>query len=74
MEQIAWYGEHNIELLCWEVLAKGLMAKEDLWEESSVESTKFYCQVGEGSDEWRLQRIQRAYCHKENYRRRNVAI
>lgn len=73
-DQIAWYAEHDIELLCWEVLAKGFMAKESLWQEHEVDPDTFYSPTEEGSDEWRLQRIQRAYCNKENYRRRDVAV
>lgn len=73
-EQISWYAEHEIELLCWEVLAKGFMAKEHLWKEDEIDPTTFYSPVEEGSDEWRNQRIQRAYCHEENYRRRDVAV
>lgn len=74
LEQIDWYDENKIELLCWEVLAKGFMAKPDLWPKEEVDSSTFYTPVEEGSDEWRIQRIQRAYCHDENYRRRDVAI
>merc|ERR1739844_406190 len=31
-------------------------------------------EVTKGSEEWRVQRIQKAYCNPENYRRRNLAI
>merc|ERR1712242_200809 len=34
----------------------------------------FNIPVVRGSDEWRIQRIQKAYCHPENYRRRDLAI
>ena len=74
LEQIDWYDNNNIELLCWEVLAKGFMAKSDLWPKEEVDSSTFFTAVEEGTDEWRIQRIQRAYCHDENYRRRDVAI
>lgn len=74
IKQIEWYEDNNIELICWEVLAKGFMAKADLWPEEEVDSSTFFSPVEEGSDEWRKQRIQRAYCHAENYRRRDVAL
>lgn len=74
LEQIEWYQEKRIELFCWEVLAKkGFMAKPDLWPEHEVDPFTFDSPVEIGSDEWRVQRIQSAYCHAENYRRRNVA-
>ena len=56
------------------VLAKGFMAKEDLWCEEDVDPSTFDAPVERGTDEWRLQRIQKAYCNPENYRRRNLAI
>ena len=56
------------------VLAKGFMAKSDLWPEHEVDPAAFDMPVVRGSDEWRVQRIQKAYCHTENYRRRNLAI
>jgi len=71
---IAWYEANNIELLCWEVLAKGFMANENLWPQSEVDCTTFDDPVERGTDEWRLQRIQKAYCNDENYRRRDLAI
>jgi aryl-alcohol dehydrogenase-like predicted oxidoreductase len=73
-QQIQWYEENNVELLCWEVLAKGFMAKPDLWKEEDVDPSTFDDPVEIGSNEWRLQRLQKAYCHPENYRRRRVAI
>lgn len=71
--QIDWYEANDVELVCWEVLAKGFMAKEDLWPEDEVCEPSLECPVERGSDQWRVQRIQRAYCHSENYRRRNLA-
>ena len=56
------------------VLAKGFMAKEDLWTEDEVDESSFDKPVIKGSDEWRLQRIQKAYCNAENYRRRDLAV
>lgn len=73
-EEIDWYQDRGIELLCWEVLAKGFMAKSDLWPEHEVDPATFSAPVTRGSDEWRLQRIQRAYCNSENYRRRHLAV
>eukprot|EP00551_Chaetoceros_affinis_P007628 CAMPEP_0203665414 /NCGR_PEP_ID=MMETSP0090-20130426/2620_1 /ASSEMBLY_ACC=CAM_ASM_001088 /TAXON_ID=426623 /ORGANISM="Chaetoceros affinis, Strain CCMP159" /LENGTH=402 /DNA_ID=CAMNT_0050528947 /DNA_START=1186 /DNA_END=2394 /DNA_ORIENTATION=+ len=72
--EIQWYADNGVELLCWEVLAKGFMAKEDLWQQNEVDPSTFHAPVVKGSDEWRLQRIQRAYCNPENYRRRELAI
>lgn len=72
--QLEWYYTKGVELICWEVLAKGFMAIPDLWPEHSVDKGFFDKVVELGSDEWRLQRIQRAYCHDENYRRRRNAI
>merc|ERR1712038_1920527 len=72
--EIEWYAENDVELLCWEVLAKGFMAKEDLWPEEDVDPSTFDAPVERGTDSWRLQRIQKAYCNPENYRRRNLAL
>lgn len=72
--EIEWYESHGVELLCWEVLAKGFMAKEELWRQEDVDESTFDLPVERGSNEWRLQRIQKAYCNKENYRRRDLAI
>lgn len=72
--QISWYDKHGIELVCWEVLAKGFMAVPDLWCENTVDKSIFEKECEIGTDEWRLQRIQRAYCNEENYRRRRNAV
>jgi hypothetical protein len=51
------------------------MAQEDLWPQSEVDPSTFDAPALErGTDEWRLQRIQKAYCNDENYRRRDLAI
>jgi len=73
-DQINWYHQNGVELVCWEVLAKGFMAVPDLWCEESVDEAFFDKEVEIGSDEWRLQRIQKAYCNDENYRRRRNAV
>ncbi len=73
-EQVEWYNKNGVELICWEVLAKGFMAVPDLWCEKTVDRSLFEKDVELGSDEWRLQRIQRAYCNDENYRRRRNAV
>jgi len=73
-KQIQWYEDNNIELSCWEVLAKGFMAKPHLWSEDTVDPCSFDAPVEIGSDEWRLQRIQKAYCYDMNYRRRRLAM
>lgn len=73
-EQLEWYYKKDVELICWEVLAKGFMAVPNLWPEHSVDKDFFHKTVELGSHEWRLQRIQRAYCHEENYRRRRNAL
>ncbi|GFH51558.1 hypothetical protein CTEN210_08034 [Chaetoceros tenuissimus] len=73
-EQIQWYHENGVELVCWEVLAKGFMAVPDLWCEKTVDPSFFDKEVEIGTDEWRMQRIQRAYCNDENYRRRRNAL
>lgn len=73
-EQIDWYRDNGVELVCWEVLAKGFMAVPDLWCEKTVDPSFFAKDVEIGTDEWRLQRIQRAYCNEENYRRRKNAL
>ena len=73
-DQILWYYQNGVELVCWEVLAKGFMAVPDLWCEKTVDPTFFQKEVELGSDEWRLQRIQTAYCNDENYRRRRNAL
>lgn len=75
VQEIEWYEKHHVELLCWEVLAKGFMAKPDLWNEASIEPAFLAdTKVELGSDQWRLQRIQKAYCYNENYKRRRVAV
>jgi len=73
-EQLDWYNQRGVELVCWEVLAKGFMAVPDLWCEKTVDPAFFEKDVEIGTDEWRLQRIQRAYCTDENYRRRRNAV
>ncbi len=50
------------------------MAKPDLWSREDVDPSTFDDPVVKGSNEWRLQRIQKAYCNPENYRRRDLAI
>ena len=50
------------------------MAKEDLWTQNEVDTKSFNTPVERGSDAWRLQRIQKAYCNDENYRRRDLAV
>ena len=50
------------------------MAKSDLWPEHEVDPDTFDAPVERGTNEWRLQRMQKAYCHPENYRRRNLAV
>jgi aryl-alcohol dehydrogenase-like predicted oxidoreductase len=72
--QLVWYHTKGVELICWEVLAKGFMAVPDLWPEHSIDKVFLDKVVEIGSDEWRLQRLQRAYCHDENYRRRRNAL
>lgn len=72
--QLDWYQENGVELICWEVLAKGFMAVPDLWCEKTVDRSFLEKEVEIGSDDWRLQRIQRAYCTDENYRRRRNAV
>lgn len=74
LKEIEWYNERGVELICWEVLAKGFMAVENLWCEKSVDPAFLKKEVVQGSDDWRLQRIQRAYCTEENYRRRRNAL
>lgn len=73
-DQILWYHQNGVELVCWEVLAKGFMAVPDLWCEKTVDPAFFHKEVELGSEEWRLQRIQKAYCNDENYRRRRNAL
>lgn len=50
------------------------MAKPDLWSEDEVDISSLNAPVETGSDEWRLQHIQRAYCYDLNYHRRHVAV
>lgn len=73
--EIDWYRENNVEILGWEVLAKGFMAREDMWPEEEIAKRNLNCEMIErGTDEWRLNRIQKAYCTKDNYYRRKLAI
>lgn len=73
--QMDWYRRHNVELLCWEVLAKGFMAQPHLWSSDAVDWDMLLNNhdVELGSNEWRLQRLQKAYCSEANYHRRRVA-
>uniref|UniRef100_A0A7S2EX32 NADP-dependent oxidoreductase domain-containing protein n=1 Tax=Trieres chinensis TaxID=1514140 RepID=A0A7S2EX32_TRICV len=72
--EIDWYGAHGIEVMGWEALAKGFMAVPTLWREHEVHFSTFHGPDAEaGSDEWRMQRIQRAYCTPANYERRKIA-
>lgn len=74
-EALDWYAENNVNLYCWEVLAKGFMAVNDLWSPTSLDYNMLKDpSVVEGTDEWRLQRIQNAYCHDANYKRRSIAM
>jgi len=67
-----WYAKNNIEVMGWEALAKGFMAVPDLW--SNIDRDLIHGPDAEqGSDLWRMQRIQRAYCTPENYERRRIA-
>jgi aryl-alcohol dehydrogenase-like predicted oxidoreductase len=73
-DAVDWYATHDINLYCWEVLAKGFMAVPDLWEASTVDEEFLKSETVElGTDDWRLQRIQGAYCHSANYKRRKIA-
>jgi aryl-alcohol dehydrogenase-like predicted oxidoreductase len=74
LDQVEWYADHGVELQCWEVLAKGFMAKPHLWSEDTLDPSTLDDPVEIGSNEWRLQRIQKAYCYDKNYRRRRAAI
>lgn len=74
VDELAWYKKEGIEVMGWEALAKGFMAVPTLWEESSIDRDFLNGPDAElGSNEWRTQRIQRAYCTPENYERRNLA-
>ena len=54
----------------WESLAKGFMAVPDLWQEESLDKDFLNgSDVKLGSSDWRLQRMQRAYCTRDNYER-----
>ena len=51
------------------------MAQPHLWSEGTVNALSFDDHVNNiGSDEWRLHRIQKAYCYDENYHRRRAAM
>jgi len=74
VEEIDWYRDQGIEILGWEALAKGFMAVPTLWNEDSIDKDFLNGPDAElGSNDWRTQRIQRAYCHSENYARRALA-
>lgn len=75
LKEIEWYREHGIEVMGWEALAKGFMAVPTLWRPHEVHYSTFHGPEGElGSDLWRLQRIQRAYCTPQNYERRRISM
>lgn len=74
IDEISWYKKEGIEIMGWEALAKGFMAVPDLWSEDSIDTAFLNGPDAEiGSNDWRTQRIQRAYCTPENYERRNIA-
>jgi len=72
--EINWYRDHNVEVMGWEALAKGFMAVPTLWRQHEIHYSTFHGPDADaGTDTWRLQRIQRAYCTPANYRRRDIA-
>lgn len=72
MPEVSWYEKEGVEVMGWEALAKGFMAVPDLW--SEIDHDFVHGPDAEiGSNEWRSQRIQRAYCTPENYERRSLA-
>lgn len=73
--EIDWYGQNGIEVMGWEALAKGFMAVPTLWRRHELDFSTFHGPDAEmGTDLWRLQRIQRAYCTPGNYMRRDIAL
>lgn len=75
IKEIEWYKNHGVEVMGWEALAKGFMAVPTLWRPHEIHMSTFHGPEGElGSDLWRLQRIQRAYCTIQNYERRKIAL
>lgn len=73
--EIDWYGQNGIEVMGWEALAKGFMAVPTLWRRHELDFSTFHGPDAEtGTDLWRLQRIQRAYCTSGNYARRDIAL
>eukprot|EP00550_Attheya_septentrionalis_P008937 CAMPEP_0198289052 /NCGR_PEP_ID=MMETSP1449-20131203/7378_1 /TAXON_ID=420275 /ORGANISM="Attheya septentrionalis, Strain CCMP2084" /LENGTH=421 /DNA_ID=CAMNT_0043987319 /DNA_START=118 /DNA_END=1383 /DNA_ORIENTATION=- len=72
--EIEWYKANGVEIMGWEALAKGFMAVPTLWREHEVNLSTFHGPDAEiGSETWRMQRIQRAYCTQLNYARRRIA-
>lgn len=69
--EMDWYHDNGIQVLGWETLAKGFMAVPDQWSRPIAKNTG---KPKVGSDAWRLQRLQNAYCTPENYRRREEAV
>lgn len=70
--EVDWYKKEGIEVMGWEALAKGFMAVPDLWGE--IDHDFVHGPDAEiGSNDWRAQRIQRAYCTPKNYERRSLA-
>ena len=74
VEQIEWYEENNIELLCQEVLAYGFMTKPNLWPQKESDLLLFHALAEEGEDDYGTGKMQQSYCHQENYRRRDIAL
>lgn len=73
--EIDWYGQNGIEVMGWEALANGFMAVPTLWRRHELDFSTFHGPDAEmGTDLWRLQRIQRAYCTPGNYVRRDIAL
>jgi len=74
VDELAHYKNMGIEVMGWESLAKGFMAVPDLWQEESLDKDFLNGPDAElGSSDWRLQRMQRAYCTRDNYERRKLA-
>lgn len=74
IDELSWYKQNGIEIMGWEALAKGFMAVPDLWSEDTIDRAFLNGKDAEiGSNDWRTQRIQRAYCTPENYERRRIA-
>eukprot|EP00521_Asterionellopsis_glacialis_P007285 CAMPEP_0195283026 /NCGR_PEP_ID=MMETSP0707-20130614/1713_1 /TAXON_ID=33640 /ORGANISM="Asterionellopsis glacialis, Strain CCMP134" /LENGTH=448 /DNA_ID=CAMNT_0040342127 /DNA_START=192 /DNA_END=1535 /DNA_ORIENTATION=+ len=78
-ENMDWHKKNGVEVMGWESLAKGFLAVPNMWNHVTPQDVHLMHKKLEanqyelGTDEWRMARVQRAYCSPENFMRREIA-